>query len=216
MEMNKSDTMKGLYKLKYWLIVVTMLSLVLSVNAFATVEGPIRQLEPVLEQVMSLLADKNLAGDENREVRRVQVLDVIKEGFDFREMSRRILGKTWRDISEEERVYFIELMTTLLQNTYMDRLETYSENTVVFDSERIKGNRALVETTVGDGRVSLSVKYILVLRENLYWLVYDINIEGVSLVRNYKEQFKSILRKEKFSGLVKLLEKKNQSFAEGQ
>lgn len=210
--MNKSNRMKSLFK--SWLIIVAILSLFISIDVFASVGGPIQQLEPVLEKVMSALADENLAGDENREARRLQVLAAIEEGFDFREMSRRILGKTWRGISEEERVYFIELMTTLLQNTYMDRLEGYSGNTVVFDSERIKGNRALVKTTVSDDRITIPVNYIMVLREGIQWLVYDINIEGISLIRNYNEQFKSILRKEKFSGLVELLEEKNQSYVQ--
>ena len=210
--MNKSNRMKSLFK--SWLIIVAILSLFISIDVFASVGGPIQQLEPVLEKVMSVLADENLAGDENREARRLQVLAAIEEGFDFREMSRRILGKTWRGISEEERVYFIELMTTLLQNTYMDRLEGYSGNTVVFDSERIKGNRALVKTTVSDDRITIPVNYIMVLREGIQWLVYDINIEGISLIRNYNEQFKSILRKEKFSGLVELLEEKNQSYVQ--
>jgi len=102
-------------------------------------------------------------------------------------------------------------MTKLLENVYVGKLEGYSEQSVEFKKEVIKGNRAQVSTIIKSWGGDLPVHYIMKEKEN-HWMVYDINIEGVSLVRNYQQQFKSILRKEKYEGLVKVLEKKNKSF----
>ena len=126
-------------------------------------------------------------------------------------MSKRVLGKTWRSIDEEQKDYFTELMTKLMENVYIGKLEGYSDQTVEFIAEKIKGDRAQVTTYLVDHGNKIPVYYIMKKAENL-WMVYDINIEGVSLVRNYQQQFKSIVRKDKFEGLVKVLEEKNRSF----
>lgn len=177
--------------------------------------GPTDQLRPALSALTALLADPALKGEENKVERRSKIMASIKEGFDFHEMSKRILGKEWNNISEEERLHFTELMTKLLENVYIGKLEGYSGQTVGYVSERIKGSRAQVSTLIEDNGIEIPVHYIMS-QKSERWMVYDINIEGVSLVRNYKEQFKSILRKDKFAGLVKVLEEKNASFENGQ
>jgi phospholipid transport system substrate-binding protein len=173
--------------------------------------GPTDQLRPVLSDLTAILVDPGLKGDENKVERRTKIMDSIKEGFDFREMSKRILGQSWKGISDAEKDHFTELMTKLLENVYIGKLEGYSGQTVGYVDERIKGKRAQVSTLIEDSGIKIPVHYIMTLK-NEKWMVYDINIEGVSLVRNYKEQFKSILRTEKFEGLIKVLEQKNASF----
>jgi phospholipid transport system substrate-binding protein len=138
---------------------------------------------------------------------------VVSVGFDFREMSRRVLGATWHDISTDQQDYFVTQMTTLLENVYVGKLETYSGQTVDFVAERVKGKRAQVTTVVEHQGQDLPIHYIMQ-KEQDRWMVYDINIEGVSLIRNYMEQFRSILRQESFEGLLKIIEEKNQSFAD--
>ncbi len=177
-------------------------------------ESATEQLKPIIGELVTILSDKSLEGDANKEVRREKVMTSIKAGFDFREMSKRVLGKTWEKISEEDRLYFTELMTKLLENVYVGKLEGYGGQDIVFTNERKKGNRAQVTTLVEHEGVELPIHYIMKFSAEK-WMVYDINIEGVSLVRNYKEQFKSILRKEKYAGLVKVLEEKNASFETG-
>lgn len=180
----------------------------LSLNAYAA--GPTEQLRPALNTLTSILADPGLKGDENKVERRAKIMSSIKEGFDFKEMSKRILGRDWSSITAQEQDYFTELMTKLLENVYIGKLEGYSGQTVGYVDERIKGSRAQVSTLIEDNGIKIPVHYIMSLKDEK-WMVYDINIEGVSLVRNYKEQFKSILRKEKFEGLIKVLEEKNAS-----
>jgi phospholipid transport system substrate-binding protein len=162
----------------------------------------------------SVLADPELKGDHRKAERRAKIMSSIKKGFDFNEMCQRILGGTWHEISPDERARFTELMTKLLENVYIGKLETYSGQTIGYVSERVKGKRAQVSTLIEDNNLKIPVHYIMAL-ENEKWMVYDINIEGVSLVRNYMQQFKSILRTEKFQGLIKVLEEKNQSFETG-
>ncbi len=171
------------------------------------------QLKPILDKLVAILSDPALKGDENKTARREKIMDSVKEGFDFREMSRKVLGKTWNDISEEQRDQFTELMTKLLENVYIGKLESYTGQAITFTGERVKGDRAQVTTTIIHEGAELPIHYILYDKQGK-WMVYDINIEGVSLVRNYMEQFKSILRTEKFEGLVKVIEDKNRSFEE--
>ena len=180
----------------------------------SAVEGPTAQLKPTLKNLTDLLADKSLKGDEHRTERRARIMEAIKVGFDFQEMSKRILGRTWNEIQDGDRKQFTELMTKLLENIYIGKLESYSGQEIEFLDERVKGNRAQVSTVVENNGVKIPLHYIMILRSSK-WMVYDINIEGVSLVKNYMEQFKAILRKEKFPGLIKVLREKNQSFEVG-
>ena len=180
-------------------------------HADAGENGPTDALRPVLNELMAVLGDKSLKGDDHLVERRHKIMNSIEKGFNFREMSKRVLGRTWRTIDEQQKDYFTELMTKLLENVYVGKLETYSEQSVEFVAETIKGARAQVTTFLVNYGVKIPVHYIMKKVDD-HWMVYDINIEGVSLVRNYQQQFKSIVRKEKFEGLVKVLEEKNRSF----
>lgn len=200
-----------------WLFLSAIVFCVATVQSATGSVNPTEQLKPVLESVMETLADENLAGDDKKVERRTKLMDRIKVGFDFREMSKRILGKTWRKISEEERQIFTEQMTILLENTYIGRLEEYSGEAIHYVGERvINGKKAQVDTVVDDGKISIPVSYIMFINDQSQWMVYDMTTEGVSLVRNYRDQFRSILRKKKFEGLVKLLEEKNKSLTQAQ
>lgn len=204
--------MKG--KILYiWLFFCIFLYLGTSVGAIV-VEGPTTQLKPTLKDLTDLLADESLKGDEHRTGRRARIMEAIKIVFDFQEMSKRILGRTWNEIQEGDRKQFTDLMSTLLENIYVGKLESYSGQEIEFLDERVKGSRAQVSTMIDHYGVKIPVHYIMNLNSSK-WMVYDINIEGVSLVRNYMDQFKTILHKEKFPGLIKVLKEKNQSFEVG-
>lgn len=182
-------------------------------NLHADDHSPTEQLQPVLNELIEVLDDETLKGDALREERRGKIMAIIASGFDFREMSRRVLGKTWNEISEEDQQYFVAQFTKLLENVYIGKLESYGGRTYEFVAERIKGKRAQVTTLIPYEESKIPVHYIMQ-RELDKWMVYDINIEGVSLVRNYMEQFRTILRKEQYDGLIKIIEDKNKSFAD--
>jgi phospholipid transport system substrate-binding protein len=181
--------------------------------AWAEEPTPTAALKPVLDDLTAVLVDDSLKGREHRDERREKIMSLIKRGFSFREMSQRILGKTWRHITDQEKDRFTVLMTKLLENVYIGKLEGYSGQAIEFDAEIVKGDRAQVTTLVENNNEKVPVHYIMN-KTDSGWMVYDINIEGVSLVSNYREQFKSILRKDDFDGLVKMLEDKNRSFLE--
>ncbi len=191
-----------------------LVSLLMCFNAAAADKSPTAALKPVLDELTTILVDTSLKGDEHRTERRSKIMEVIGQGFDFKEMSKRILGRTWRRIDDSQRVYFTRLIKKLLENVYIGKLESYSGQEIEFNGEIIKGNRAQVSTVIENKGVNIPVHYIMK-QVNNRWMVYDINIEGVSLVRNYQQQFKPILRKKKFKGLIKVLEEKNNSFQKG-
>lgn len=176
-------------------------------------EGPTEQLKPALDTLIVIIEDESLKGPDHKTERRTLIMKEISNGFDFREMSRRVLGRTWNKITPEQQDYFVIQMTKLLENVYVGKLETYTGQTVEFVEERIKGNRAQVTTLIEDQGVNLPVHYIMQKTGNK-WMVYDINIEGVSLIRNYMEQFRSILRQKDYEELIKIIEEKNLSFQE--
>jgi phospholipid transport system substrate-binding protein len=183
-------------------------------HASVAFPGPTEALKPTLQGMIDVIRDPALAGAEHKEPRRKKIMHLAAHGFDFTEMSKRVLGKTWRNINKEQRDYFETLFTKLLENAYIGKLEGYSNQKIVYKGERIKGKKAAVSTLVtNSGTAPFAVSYVM-LENGAGWQVYDLNIEGVSFLRNYREQFKSILRKDKFEGLVKVLEEKNESFDE--
>ncbi len=199
---------------KIFLLCVAVLFCVMPVfaaNSSTPVAGPMDTLKPALTSLTNILLDKNLHGDKYRKERRQKIMAEVKKSFDFREMSKRVLGRTWRTISEEQRDEFTGLMTKLLENVYIGKFEAYEEQAgkygVKYIGELVKGGRAQVTTEVEGGDRVLPVHYIMRLKNGV-WRVYDINVEGMSLIRNYQEQFTSILRTEKFAGLVTTMKKK--------
>jgi len=196
---------------KFYLVLLVFFCL-LPVVGMASEKGPQADLQPILQDLTAVLADKSLKGDEHRTVRREKIMSIIKHGFDFREMSKRVLGKTWQDIDDKERDNFTSLMTKLLENVYIGKLESYSGQTLEFVGETVKEDRGQVSVLLDNGGVKIPIHYIM-RKSDLSWMVYDINIEGVSLVRNYQEQFKAILRKDNYQGLVKVLEEKISTFS---
>lgn len=182
---------------------VSMLCQPVSVLA---VQDPIEQLRPFLKKVTETLSDPELYTLPRKEQSQILV-ELVRERFDFHEMSRRVLGPQWRNISVEQQEQFVALFTQLLQYAYVDRIDDYSGQEVEFVGQRIRGDRAEVQTVLVEKDQTYNVSYIMQLQQNR-WMAYDIVAEGVSLVRNYMEQFREILRRYGYDGLVKQLEEK--------
>lgn len=196
----------------FYLVLIAVFLVIGSNLQAAEEKGPTADLQPMLQDLTSILADNSLKGDEHRTKRRDKIMSLIKHGFDFREMSKRVLGKTWQDINDKERDNFTRLMTKLLENVYIGKLESYSGQTIEYSGETIKEDRGQVSVLLDNAGVKIPIHYIM-RKSDTRWMVYDINIEGVSLVRNYQEQFKAILRKDNYQGLVKVLEEKISTFS---
>jgi len=188
------------------IVLLFLLGLVPPTLRAADVPDPTAQMKPFIDKVMSILEHADFKKDPNCIICK-RLIDVSRERFDFHEMSKRVLGRTWRKLSKEQQEEFVDLFTRLLQYAYIGKLEQYTGQKIIFKGERIRGKRAQVQTEISDGQQSIAVSYIMLL-EGDQWMVYDVIIEGVSLVRNYMEQFREILRKEKYEGLVKQIESK--------
>jgi phospholipid transport system substrate-binding protein len=167
---------------------------------------PTEQLRPFLNKVTTLLADPSLKQLPKKEQSQ-RVIAVVRERFDFREMSKRVLGRHWRQLSSEEQKNFESLFTQLLQYAYVEKIDEYSGQPIEFTQQRIKGDRAEVKTVLVDKNRSIPVSYILLLHGE-QWMAYDVVVEGVSLIRNYMEQFQQILTREGYSKLVDQIKRK--------
>ncbi|MBM9518644.1 ABC transporter substrate-binding protein [Desulforhopalus vacuolatus] len=196
---------------------VILAVLLFSAGVVMAADDPEGTMRPILDQLTGIIQSSEMQGAEHKVERRAKIMEEVKKGFDFREMSKRVLGRPWLGLDEKERTHFVGLMTKLLENVYIGRFEDEEKQagkyTVKYNGERINGDRAQVSTEVSDGQQSFPIYYILSKRSGT-WMVYDVNIEGVSLIRNYQEQFRSILRTDEYSGLVKAIEEKIASYEE--
>ena len=135
-------------------------------------------------------------------------MNLSNEVFDWNEMAKRSLGIYWKDRTPEEQKEFIKLFTVLLENTYMDKIEGYAGEKILYSRETVEDRYALVETKIVTRRdTEVGVNYWM-LSENGRWFVYDISVEGVSLVRNYRTQFNDILARSSYQELLKKLKEK--------
>jgi len=176
-------------------------------NGFsASAPDPTEQMKPFLAKMTKILAEAHVTDEGQCNICK-RLLEVSRERFDYNEMSKRVLGKAWRKLSKEEQAEFVDLFTDLLQYAYIGKVEDYAGQTIEFKKQRIKGKRAEVKTELIDKNKIIPVSYIMMLKGD-QWMAYDVVVEGVSLIRNYMEQFRQILRKEKYSGLVKQIKEK--------
>lgn len=177
-----------------------ILALTVCSNAAST---PTEDLRVSLDAIISLLADKKMDPVK----RRADVVQKIKADFDFESMSRFILGPNWNTSTPEQKKRFVELYTGILQNTYIERIEAYTDEKVKYISEKVKGDKAAVETAIVSSGKEIPVEYKLWLDKG-DWRVYDVTIEGVSLVRNFQDSYKGVIRKDGIDGLIAQMEVK--------
>jgi phospholipid transport system substrate-binding protein len=185
---------------------ISLLVVLGSRSSVAAAPDPTEQLRPFLDKVTAALSDPGLKRMTKQE-QCDRMIGVIRERFDFQEMSKRVLGQQWRSLADKEQKEFELLFTQLLQYAYVGKIDDYSGQQIQFIQQRIKGDRAEVQTLLVDRNKSIAISYIMLLR-NDQWMIYDVVAEGVSLVRNYMEQFSEILRKDGYPGLVKQLKDK--------
>ncbi len=197
-------------KRSFFLVLVPFLfslfMVLFSQSAVSATPDPTEQFRPFLKKVTDTLADPGLKTIPKSEQCQ-RIIDIVREHFDFREMSKRVIGQQWRNLSEKEQAEFERLFTQLLQYAYVGKIDEYSGQQVQFVQQRIKGDRAEVQTLLVDKDKSIPVFYIMLLKDDR-WMAYDVVVEGVSLIRNYMEQFSEILRKEGYAGLVQQIERK--------
>lgn len=143
--------------------------------------------------------------------RRADIRKVAENLFDFEEMSRRSLGATWDTVSPAEKQEFIHLFTSLVANSYMGKIEQYTGEPIRYESEQVDGTEASVLSRVVTPKgAEIGIEYRLYRAENR-WAVYDVRVDGISLVNSYKAQFNRLLQRGSFAELLKQLRQKTGS-----
>jgi phospholipid transport system substrate-binding protein len=167
-------------------------------------ESPTEAVRGTVSRVLSILEDSALKDPAKLIPRRRMLEEVIASRFDYAEMSKRALAADWTPLTEVQRAEFVELFKRFLSDRYAEKIEGYSGEQVVYLSERIEGTYAEVRTELRSDKTTIPMDYRLFLKEGR-WHAYDIIVDGVSLVKNYRSQFQKIIRESSYQELVKKL-----------
>lgn len=186
--------------------------LVLAASLFmgtAAQASPMESVKKTVDEVVHIVGDKEMKKSETK--RRQALKKAIGGIFDYSEMGKRSLGKHWKDRTPAEKKQFAELFATLLENSYAGKIESYNNEKIVY----------IKEVTIDDDHVEVKSKVVTaardeftldyrLFRQNGKWMVYDVIIEGVSLINNYYSQFNKIIINSSYEKLVKKLQSKNE------
>ena len=190
------------------------LALILGAGKTVQASGITEGLKATIDQVISVVTDPQYKDD--RVTRRAKMKGIIFPKFNFLEMGKRSLGKkNWKERTPEERKAFVDVFGKLLENSYANNLENYSDEKINYIDEIVKGRYAMVKTEVVRKNDSINVDYKLI-EGSSEWLVYDITVEGVSLIKNYRSQFGKIIHNDSFDALMDKLNAKVKKLEEGE
>jgi phospholipid transport system substrate-binding protein len=171
---------------------------------------PTERMKQTSDKVIAIVTDPGLKGPDKAEEKKNLIRDVVDDLIDWEEMSRRSLGIHWQKRTDEEKKEFVRLFSRLIEKTYRDKVEDYSGEKVNYVGEKIDGDYAEVESRILTSKnTEIPVNYKMIKKQGKWW-VYDIIIEGVSFVNNYRTQFNSILASSSFQGLLKQLKTKTE------
>jgi phospholipid transport system substrate-binding protein len=186
--------------------VAAMAALILSATAYAA--APEEVLKVSLNKGLEVLKNKELSVPEKSEQKRKALRDIADRMFDFEEMSKRTLALEWKKRSKEEQAEFVVLFKEFLAGVYIGKIEKYGDEDVRYLAENVEGEYSIVKTNVvNKENLSIPIDYKMI-SKNSDWKVYDVVIEGVSLVNNYRNQFNQIVRTKSYQELVKMLKEK--------
>lgn len=185
--------------------------LVVFTSLSAVASTPTEAVRETLQQVIVILEDVELRKAERVGERRERLEHIIAGRFSYEEMAKRTLGQQWNKLNEEQRREFVPLLRRLLINTYAARIETYKGEPIQYLNERLQDGYAEVRTKLFIAKSEILLDYRLVSVAGRWW-VYDIVIDGISLVHNYRSQFNRIIRSSSYQALVEALRDKVEHF----
>jgi len=173
-------------------------------NIAAADASPTDAVRGSVDSILTLLQNKEL----DQATRRKEMRKVINGRFDFRAMSQRTLATNWKKASKEQQQEFVQLFAQLIENTYIGRVEAYTDEKVDYPGEKVKGKKAVVETLILTASADIPINYKVYQKKNGEWWVYDVIIEGISLISNYRSSYQEIMKKEGFDGLLTKMQAK--------
>ncbi|MFQ5582173.1 MAG: phospholipid-binding protein MlaC [Mariprofundaceae bacterium] len=189
-------------------VILLALGIMISASVWASENGPKAVVEDTVNSIIEVLEarqDKTRLTTENRDA----IRKIVKGRFDYRAMAMRSLGKPWKGIDAAQQAHFTEVFRELLERSYGNRLAEYKDQKVRFGKTKYnkKGTKAKMLSTVTDGTKETPVEYSLH-QTKTGWQVYDIRIEGASLVRTFNQDFQTILKQGGYEHLLNKLEEK--------
>jgi len=182
--------------------------LLLLTPVLATAGTAVDQLKGSIDEIREILMDPALKGDSQKPQRWDKLRQVVYARFDFSEMAKRSLGTEWKKRSSEEREEFVQLFSALVENAYLDKLDSYNGENVEFVNERHDKNFSEVNTKLVDNRGEEFALDYRLHNVNGDWKVFDVVIENISVVNNYRAQFKRVLAKSSYQKLVQTMKEK--------
>ena len=197
----KEEVMK-----KYLISMVIIVCLIYAVPALAG--APLDTVKGYSDKVLDVLRDPALKSESARKTKKDKLRAISEKMFDFTELSRRTLTINWQKLSPEQQKEFVSLYTSLLGNTYADKIFEYSDEKILFTKEvPLTAKTVEVQSTVLRKTSEIPIYYRVILKDGV-WRVYDVVVEGVSLISNYRTQFKDILANNPPEVLLETLRKK--------
>ena len=190
-----------------------MLILTVALCTTALAGEPQDRLKTGIDSVIAILSNPALKGPAKRAERQAKLRTVADSFFDWRELSRRAAAEGWKKFSPKQQDDFVVSFSELLQKTYVRKLEKYNNEKVHYLGEQISDNQAFLKTQVLMKDKTIPINYVMIKHEQ--WMVYDVVVEGVSLVKNYRIQFEKILSKDSPETLIQRIKDKIKSLDEG-
>lgn len=204
--------MRGL-KVVFGIFIVVFVQVFMSPILWA--KSPKELVKETTDKVLAILRDPSLKGAEKKQELKHKLWKEISRAIDLEEISKRALGLYWRERSDKEKKEFIDLFSSIVQNFYIDRIVAYSDEEIVYLGEEQDNHYSTVQTKIiAKTGTEITVDYRL-FDERGEWRVYDISVEGVSLVNNYRTQFNNILVKSSYEKLVEKMKQKRISANRG-
>jgi phospholipid transport system substrate-binding protein len=195
------------------LAIALMLTLALTTPPGALAGEPIDQLKTQVDRVLKLIDDPALK-DKPKD-KRVEVRKIAEDIFDFPETAKRSLGRHWAARTPAERDEFVKLFGDLLERSYISKIELYGGEKIQYVSDKVEGDLASVQSKlITKTGTDVPIEYRM-LKKGDRWLVYDVIIEGVSLVSNYRTQFNKIIQTSSYAELVKKMKSRQEEMGSG-
>ena len=184
----------------------TLSLLLIPVLPVLAADDPTQELRSRVDRAVQVLSDPALKGPSAAAERRARMRKIADEVFDYGEMSKRAVGVHWQQMSPADRERFSRLFSDLLDRAYFEKIDSYNGEKVQYLNAKVEGDQATVPTrVVTEKGTEIPVDYRMV-RQADRWVVYDVTIEGVSLVSNYRSQFDRIIRTGSVAELMKRME----------
>jgi len=182
--------------------VLVLLLAVFSAPALLLAGEPADQIKQTTDQILAIVQDPALKGADKEDARQKQMRKVVDQRFDWAEMARSAYGKTWKDLTEAKRTAFTGLFSDLVNKNYMSKVESYSGEKIQYTGDKVDGKYGVVEVVIVTLRgTDIPVSY-RVLKIDSKWMIYDVVIEGMSMVNNYRSQISAVLDSSSYDTLI--------------